>query len=396
MTVHSFPPVVVCGASPTGLAIARDVGRNGIDVVMADFDHSRPAFGSKYCRRYPPIVSQDSEALVDRLVEFAKDFGERPVLLQSSDVMVELVSEYRSNLECSFTIPDSIRTEVSGQFLDKARFYDVCSEHGIPTPKTAFPQSLHDLISNLDDFQFPLILKPILGHVWRDRLRGKKLLVFQSRDEIESFIETIGEELSGLMVQELIPGPESNLWIGGYYSDCEGRVRCRFVGKKLRQHPYRFGSASLVESRWNSRVDELSEKLIDLIGYRGVCGTEFKFDERDGVYKAIEVNPRATLWFGVIAASNVPLHHYAYCDLAGLPTPEVGQQADGVRWLFFEKDLVTVGKQIMAGELSPISYLRSLRGVTSHAVFSPTDIMPTVRSLSYYARRILGLKASVQ
>ena len=191
------------------------------------------------------------------------------------------------------------------------------------------------------------------------------------------------------MVQELIPGPESNLWIGGLYlRQSDGEPGAIFTGRKLRQHPPGFGSASLADACHNEDVVKLSLSFLQKIGYRGVCGTEFKFDERDSQYKMVEVNPRQTLWFALIGAAGIPLNHYAYCDLAGLPCPETGRLREGTKWILFEKDLITSLGYMLKGKLGLFSWLCSFRNVRAHAVLSFRDWKPMLRIVRTYGVRI--------
>ena len=102
----------------------------------------------------------------------------------------------------------------------------------------------------------------------------------------------------------------------------------------------------------------------------------------------VEVNPRQTLWFGLIGASAVPLNYYAYCDLAGLPLPPLQSQKDGTKWLLFDKDLITATKYMLTGKLNPLNWLMSYRGVKVRAVWSWSDLRPSLSVVKTYLHRI--------
>ncbi|MDA0810671.1 MAG: hypothetical protein O3B68_21985, partial [Planctomycetota bacterium] len=220
-------------------------------------------------------------------------------------------------------------------------------------------------------------------------LKGRKLLTADSPEEFEQIVREFADDIRELMIQELIPGPESNLWIGGLYlRQGDGEPGTIFTGRKLRQHPPGFGSASLADACQNEDVVRLSGKFLRDIGYRGVCGTEFKFDERDSQYKMVEVNPRQTLWFALIDAAGIPLNYYAYCDLAGLPLPDAGSLRDGTKWILFEKDLITSIGYILKGKLGLFRWLSSYRNIRVHAVMSMSDRRPMFSLLRTYAVRV--------
>jgi predicted ATP-grasp superfamily ATP-dependent carboligase len=63
--------------------------------------------------------------------------------------------------------------------------------------------------------------------------------------------------------------------------------------------------------------------------YRGVFSAEFKKDDRDGVFKILEVNARPW-WFVEFAATcGMNLVEMAYRDVAGLPIGSTGNYALG-------------------------------------------------------------------
>lgn len=387
---HPLPLAVICGASATGLGVGRDLGRHGVPVVFADYEAFRPGFVSRYTSRDEPgIVAGSEDDLIEKLTELGSRQPIRPVLFQTTDQMVLTIAEHRKRLEPYFHIADSTRAGIADVITDKKSFYELCLKHDVVAPRTAFPQSLEEALKVRNDFDFPVIIKPIHGHLWRERLKGKKLLTADSPDQYQQILQRFSDNIDDLMIQELIPGPESNLWIGGFYfRQTDGEAGAVFTGRKLRQHPPDFGSASLADACHNDDVISLSLGFLKKIGYRGVCGTEFKFDERDSQYKMVEVNPRQTLWFALIGAAGIPLNYYAYCDLAGLPLPKSGRMRDGTKWILFEKDVVTSLGYIIKGRLGILSWLRSFRNIRVHAVMARDDWKPMLNVARTYAVRI--------
>jgi len=384
------PLAVICGASATGLGIARDLGRRGVPICFADTKRHNPGLASKYVStEFPQIIVSSSEELGRRLQELGRKLPAKAVLLQASDEMVLAVAEHRAELEDYYWIAGSVNTADALNFIDKKRFYETCLRIGMATPKTAFPQDVGEAHRCAGEFTFPIILKPVVGHKKGKRLRGKKLLFIRSPKEFKEAVNQFADSLEGLILQEYIPGTESNIWFAGVYSDSSARVRQCFVGRKLRQYPPGCGIASLAESARCPEVCRLTEELIERTGYRGICEPEFKYDERDGTFKIIEVNPRPMLWNALMSASGMDLNYYAYCDLAGLPLPECHKQHDGRRWLFAEKDVLTAVRYCLSGKLTPAAYFRSLRGVVVHPIVSRDDPSPMYRLLRHYAFRVL-------
>jgi predicted ATP-grasp superfamily ATP-dependent carboligase len=387
---HELPLAVICGASATGLGVGRDLGRRGVSVVFADYESFRPGFASRYVSRDEPgIVAESESDLIEKLRDLGRRQTVKPVLFQTTDQLVLSIAQHREQLGQHYHIADSTRPGIADVVTDKKSFYELCVKHGVVSPRTVFPATLDEALTVRSEFDFPVIIKPIHGHLWRERLKGRKLLTAATPDEFEQLVRKFADDIQDLMIQEMIPGPESNLWVGGLYlRQSDGEPGTIFTGRKLRQHPPGFGSASLADACQNDDVVKLSVSFLQQIGYRGVCGTEFKFDERDSQYKMVEVNPRQTLWFALIDASGIPLNYYAYCDLAGLPLPDAGKLREGTKWILFEKDLITSIRYILRGQLGFFRWLGSFRNVRVHAVMSMSDRRPMVSTLRTYGVRI--------
>lgn len=380
--------VVVCGGSATGLQVARTLGRCGCDVAVADVTARKPAFYSCYCTKR--IEAPASKGLLaEAICDYCREQTKRPVLVPCSDEMVEYVANHREILDEVAVVWESLTPEALEVFLDKQAFACFCSENGFAAPQI-LPAA--DLASeSAATIQWPLLLKPRQGHQWRRRLGGRKVVILDSFSALAEFQEKFGDCLAEFLIQELVPGPEDNIWVSALFTDHHGCVQSQFVGRKLRQHPRHFGSASLAESCWNDEVAELSRRMIVAAEYRGFASTEFKFDTRDQKYKAIEVNPRPSLWWGLISSAGVPLVETAISSLIHTeaefnesPAEPKTTQRDGVRWSFFEKDVVSGIKAAFSRDLGVLKLLISLCRVDVQAVLSWRDIMPGLFALQFY------------
>ena len=268
--------------------------------------------------------------VVQQIAAFASESTEPCVAIPTSDAMVLALCE--NDLPNNLIVYDAIRNGLAAKAVDKQSFYDLCRQADITTPQTAFPNSADDVLELGKSFQFPLLLKPIFGHLWREKLRGHKLVVAENQTELEKYVEQFGEDCQGLMVQELIPGTETNIYVAAIYRGRAGNRDFCFVAEKTRQYPVDFGSASLATAKMNEEIRDLSWKFLEGVDYRGICGTEFKLDPRDNQFKMIEVNPRPTLWFHLAHCSGVELIHGMVMDLLGENIPSAKPQHEGTRW----------------------------------------------------------------
>ncbi|TAL17287.1 ATP-grasp domain-containing protein [bacterium] len=345
---------VVFGLSPTGLSAARSLDRNGVavygvDVLRYEIGHFSKSVKHDKRISYLPAGPE----LLAGLISFAKECPEKPVIFNANDYYIDFIAANRAELEPYFILTDSMRPESNSVFLNKRTFYEVCEKIGVAMPRTFFPESDEEALAAAGKIRYPAIVKPSMGFKLRKLLRGKKLVEVADAEELMNWWRVFKEWNADVVLQECIGGSEQNIAVAGLYMDKNRVCRSLFTAKKYRQYPPMYGSASYIESKWMEEVAALSEDLISKLGYHGVCGTEFKWDEADRCWKLIEINCRPTLWFAITRASGVDVVWDAYCDLRGRPNPvHRGGQTDGVRWQLFIRDMVSSVHFLRSRELS--------------------------------------------
>jgi len=188
--------------------------------------------------------------------------------------------------------------------------------------------------------QYPTFVKPSRIHEIKDTMAGQKGWIVRNESEFHDLQKQLPDSENSLIVQEIVPGPESNISLHCAYLDAEGRPRQSFTGRKLRRYPPGFGSASMVISEIGEEAREISERFLTAIGFHGIAASEFKRDPRDGQLKLMEINPRPSLWFGITSEAGKHLALAAYQELgAGSRTVPDGDQRTGVGWRFGIRDM---------------------------------------------------------
>ncbi len=354
---------MVLTVSPTGLAVARSLAPRGVPVWGVD-DHAREiGHYSRWFRRDPRFsYAPPGPELLQALLRFGEEQERPPVVFLGGDPYMDFVAEHHEALRERFILAESMRPEVNSVLLNKRTFYERCQAIGVDLPGTRFPKDAVEARAAARELRYPAIVKPSHAHLVRTRLGGgAKLVEVADADEAVAWWERFGEWGSDAVLQEIIPGPERNIMVAGLYTDAQLRVRSLFTARKNRQYPPWYGSGSYMEACWSDEISTLSQDLIRKLGYRGVCGTEYKWDPRDERWKLIEVNPRPTLWFALTRAAGVDVVWDAYCDLVGLPNEvHVGCQDDGARWQLLVRDIVSGLHFLRSGELSRREFWRTV------------------------------------
>jgi D-aspartate ligase len=388
-----LPPVVLLGLSATAVGAARILTARGVPVFGTDPDRGTPGRFSKHIRRPDFGYFDEPPTLIDDLIAFSRRFDAKPVLVAASDSHLELIGAAFDALEPHFRIPSCYRPAAAAPFLNKKSFYALCAKHGVALPRMMSLDGGESADDILDAVRLPLIIKPALIHHWKKKLRGRKVILVETRPSLARLLAEEGEFLRASLAQEVIPGPETNLVIyKGYFREADGRCAGEFTGRKIRQFPPGFGSASFAVSEDHEEVRRLSREFLLACGFRGLCGSEYKFDPRDRAYKMIEINIRPQLWEDLTRVAGRDLVWAAYCDLIGREFAYAGPQKNGAVWSYFQRDLFSAFFAMRRGDLSPGRFLSDYRHVDTDAVFDWTDVRGSIGAPWTLLRQIIAFQ----
>jgi D-aspartate ligase len=374
MMPEAYPPAVVLGVSPTGLAVVRSLGRKGVPVIAIDSDPWAIGRFSKYARFVKINKKNWEEALFEKLLAIASGCQDKPVLFCAEDAYLSFLAGYASKLREDYRLPSSLNRDTINLFLDKENFYKMCFEQRVELPATYFPQDLGQIEDLAERLRYPCIIKPCLGHLWRRKLRGKKMVEVRTPLELVTRYKQLASWDNRLIIQEVIPGGDDCIYVFGGSFGRNSEPLAVFTGRKLRQFPPRFGSASLAESAWQPEVADISIALLRRLKFHGICGTEFKKDPRDGNFKMMEINLRPTLWFSITEASGVDVTYAIYRELVGSPVPRNQVQKNGIRWVYPARDVVSSIYYFWHRDLYLQDWLHSLRNRKVYAIFAGDDL----------------------
>ncbi|PWB65703.1 MAG: hypothetical protein C3F14_05220 [Deltaproteobacteria bacterium] len=365
----------------TGLAVGRSLGRAGIRVLGLD-SRRKVGFSSRYIEASicPDPLENEAE-FIAFLLRVAAGEKERPVLLVTSDEFLLPVSRNREELERSYLM-NLPSPQILECIVDKHRQYLLALDAGIPVPRTFLIGDRDRLIEQEDRIPFPAFIKGAEVTAWRKEMGvSSKGIVVNTREELRSAFRKIFDHGIGGLVQEIIPGPDTNHFKASCYLSRDGRILLAFGLQKLRQQPVGFGFGCLVQSVEYPEMLALGKEFFTRIGYRGVGSAEFKRDPRDGKLKLIELNPRYWQQNGLAekCGMNFPLTDYLE-QTGGAPQP-VPEYRRGVKWVNLYSDLESFREYRQRGELSFLQWLRSLEGERMYSDLEWDDPRPGLREL---------------
>jgi D-aspartate ligase len=370
----------VLGMGVNGLGVARSLGEVGIRVTGLDVTRGAPEFFSRYCE---PLVCPSPEAEPKRVLELLLAEGKRldrpAVLLPTSDAFVGFMSRYRAELQRWFLFALPPPSVVEG-LVDKWLQHQMAVRAGIPCPRTFHPGSAPEVarIKNLIDY--PALLKPCRSHLWAP-VFGTKGFRIDSPTDLERRLAEIAPSGLDVIVQAIVPGPNTNYDQVTAYFDDSNQPLALFTHRKIRQYPTDFGLGTLIESVRAPDAEELAARLLERLHYRGIAGIEFKRDARTGELILIEVNARLGLKniLGNRCGVNFPL--IAYLDLTGQKPAPVTHYRAGVRFLVVGKDFRAFLDYYRRGELGPLEWVRSVMTARVFPYFAWRDPLPFVMAV---------------
>jgi predicted ATP-grasp superfamily ATP-dependent carboligase len=295
--------LLTCGDHLGTLAAARDLGRMGVRVLLADADEDSLTARSRFVDRQLalPRLDRPREWLAALL-----EFGRREpghVLLPTSDDVCWLLDANRERLEPWFRL---YQPPAGGtwQLLNKRLLHAHCRAVGLPLPRQ-WPADV--ALTKAATLPYPVIVKPCTQAGMRRQVKG---VVVHEASELRGAIERVRDghgwhpemlkhdpSVQDLIVQAFHADAERDIYsLSGFYAPETGTYVLR-ASQKVLQQPLRIGVGLCFESR---PVDfELARQLralFDRVGYRGAFEAEFLSCE--GRRLLIDANPR---FFGQMA-----------------------------------------------------------------------------------------------
>jgi predicted ATP-grasp superfamily ATP-dependent carboligase len=298
----------------------------------------------------------------------------RAILIAVDDAGSVFVDTHTAALADEFVFPHQ-PAGLAQELSSKREMYELCQTHEVPTPASQFPRSEADVVQLADRTDFPTVVKCInAGETPPD---SPRVAIAQDRDELLHAYRLMESPLgSNVMIQEFVPGTPESVWMFNGYFDERSECRLGFTGKKIRQSPPYTGATTLGVCEANAAVQEDTVRLMKAVGYRGILDIGFRFDERDGQYKLLDVNPRIGGTFRLfVGPEGMDVLRALYLDLTGQPVPGASLP-DGRRWIVEPLDVLSSLTYRRRGDITLRGWVSSLRGVREAAWFARDDPLP--------------------
>lgn len=297
-----FVPVIT-GGDVGAYSLAREFHEAyGVISAVVPTAVNRNLRHSRILEAFPAGPMTEEQPVIDALVRVAGELESRvpgrPLLLLAGyDHLVRFAARHRDTLRShGYTVPYPDEDALDAAAL-KENFYALCERLDIPYPRTAAydagghsPAALKAFLAGLgqEGLAFPLILKAGDGGAWADvRFAGRrKVHVVDDAAALGELISrAAGAGYAGsLIVQQLVPGPDSQLGIATFFRDGAGATRLVSYGEVIVEDhaPGTEGNARAVLAGEHEAVAVQGTALLDALDWRGFAMFDIKVDPRGG------------------------------------------------------------------------------------------------------------------
>jgi predicted ATP-grasp superfamily ATP-dependent carboligase len=365
-------PVVVLDLNFAGYGIVRSLTRYGIPVIGFYAQKNLPESRTRLCIK--KIHYQGEDDLIEKLNQILDELNSKPLLILTTDYYVNFFLKNRKLLEEIFLIHLPSDSVVK-LLLDKVKFSVYAKKNHILIPNS------HDLFEQEDlekiavSINFPVILKPYNRTPKWTNAKLPKAFYLLNMDDLIKIYREINAIEPNLMVQEWIPGNDSNVhYCLTYFSD-KSECLAAFTGYKIRQWPVGTGSTATTAPVENPYVHDKTCEIFRQLDYQGFGSIEYKRHDINGNYYLIEptvgrLNQQE--YVATINGINLPLRCYNFLTNAHIeetPPPEkaiiyIDEPAE------IASALVHIRKKMVTWK----DYFKSIRGTKVFRYANKNDI----------------------
>lgn len=332
--------VIVIGCYVGGLGVIRSFANKPVKIIALSYEKIDFAHRSKYVNEWHRIPHpRESEK---EFIEFLMRNGEKwrgAVIFDTDDNAATSVSKNKKMLSEYYKIV-SADWELMSLFINKNKAWEIALKSGVPHPLNFIANSKSEFEKIKEEINFPCLLKPVRGHEFRGKFNVKN---FEANNiqEYDKYVNLCLKENQEVMVQEIIPGPDTNLFKCMTYINTKNQISGLFFHNKIRQNPPKFGVGRVcISAPFNSEVERLFKLLLQGSGYKGFLTVEFKKDIRDGKLKFIEANVRMPRINYLPMACGINFPWMIYKDLVENEQIYFNNYHDHLYWIEIYSDLL--------------------------------------------------------
>ena len=271
--------------------------------------------------------------------------------------------------------------DVASVLMTKSGFDGLARAVGAPVPRTIILHGV-ERPREIESLEFPIIVKPVARD---ERYSGRfeKAYLIKNSRELDQLLSALQDLAIPLVLQEWIPGQDSDIYFNFVFLDERSELCNSFVGQKILCWPPQVGgTASCVAApQFHDELTSITLKFAHDIGFRGLLGMEYKRDERNGRFLMIEPTVYRTDYQHEISAlSGADLLFSAYKACSGTRSSVASRYERQRYWVDFPA--ARYSASMNGSALEQVSGLRR-----ADAYFRLSDPLPGIVYYGGYIRK---------
>jgi len=353
-------PVILLGGRENAVAVARNLGRRGVEIIASGLPGCR-SLNSKYCKRGFSVPKGRTAASYWEQLLLGNDHRDLDgaILFAFCDESLEFVEAHHERLRDRYVVEDFVADQRRAM-LDKQETLAIAKKADVPFP-AYWPINTDDDVHRLKDkIRFPVMVKPLNSYAFVHEFGAKLFIVPESFEEVVEKVLLSRSRGHDVMVVEMVPGPDDLLCSYYTYRTPYGRRLYDYTKSVMRRWPVNRGGGCMHQSEWLPEVAALGQKLFEAMDWQGTACVEFKRDTRDGLLKIIEVNARFTAAHRLVTEAGAPIDLVIYCYLTKQPEPSCEGYSNTIRMWNPVRDILAFRDLRRLGELSFTGWVRSI------------------------------------
>ena len=378
----------------SALAVTRSLGKKGIPVITAEESLTTLAGTSRYSRQHLvyPSPRQHPDQFVEVLSQLVKQYCIE-ILIPMTELTTELLLKNKGAFpEAAIPFPD---IQTVNMLANKCALMKMAEDLSIPIPNTWYADSPDNLPVDLDELDFPLVLKP--GKSWLLQQGGWDRATVRFAHNSSEARETLNAEpafhVHPFILQECVTGHGEGVF--ALYD--HGKPHAFFAHRRLREKPPNGGVSVLSES---ISVDPVllshTCALLDNVNWHGIAMVEFKVAP-DGAPYLMEINTRfwGSLQLAIDAGVDFPWLLYQLA--CGIQPDPVENYKTGARLRWMLGDIDNLYLTLRDPQYSLAAKLNAIRLFftpspfkTRHEIGRWPDPAPAWYEIKQYLRDILS------
>jgi D-aspartate ligase len=342
-------PVIICGDNITSYGVIRGLKERKVPIYIIAQKPMGVASKSRYVNKSIILPSTDLDFISKLNIFIENEINANLCLLiVSDDLYLDILSKNIEKLSRK-VIPTFPEWEIVQKVRKKKTTFSIAKNLNIPIPQTLMfssKEELNSIIEGAADFalNFPIIIKAECSKEMIELFKVK-VMVANNFNELIKYLKACDSLINSCIIQEMIPGGEEKLYCLKTIFNRESKPLAVFVDKKIRSWG-KFSPCSLTKTDWADQVVSDGLKLLQNIGYYGYASVEFKFDDRDGLFKLMEINGRISMNNSHALLSGINLPSILYNEalngpLKGLEEIKPLINKDGI-WWYPKADLINL------------------------------------------------------